>query len=393
MTPPFSRTPLTPKQRLIAALDRQVPDRLPVTTHHLMRYYLDKYIPGRTRDNFFATFGLDPIVWTAATRAAEGSGAGFDPAPGVASGDARRLTSDTWRIASREVPGAENRTTRFTITTPRKTLTMELQANAFTSWVSERLLKEKTDIDLLGEYAPVPVCDVAAVNAVAEAQGENALVRGAIPGFDLYGQPGCWQDACVLFGVEEMILETFDDPEWVHAFLGILRDRKLQYARSLGGARYDLIEHGGGDASSTVISPKVFDEFVAPYDRAVVAAAREAGQRVVYHTCGGMMPLLERLAELGTNALETFTPRAMGGDADLTEAKRRIGDRVCLIGGFDQNRFFTTATPEETRAEVRRCFRAVGAGGGFILSPSDHFFEAAPALLHAFADEARQCVY
>ena len=51
------------------------------------------------------------------------------------------------------------------------------------------------------------------------------------------------------------------------------------------------------------------------------------------------------------------------------------------------------ATPEETRAEVRRCFREAGAGGGLILSPSDHFFEAKPELLHAFADEARKCTY
>ena len=125
----------------------------------------------------------------------------------------------------------------------------------------------------------------------------------------------------------------------------------------------------------------------------MIAKAREVGIRVAYHTCGGMMPILERLVSLGSHALETFTPPAMGGDMDLAEAKRRIGEQVCFIGGFDQNRFFTTATPEETRAEVRRCFAAAGEGGGFILSPSDHFFEARPDLLHAFADEARLCTY
>ena len=44
----------------------------------------------------------------------------------------------------------------------------------------------------------------------------------------------------------------------------------------------------------------------------------------------------------------------MGGDMRLAEAKRRIGDQVCFIGGFDQNRFITTATPEETRARMER---------------------------------------
>jgi len=91
--------------------------------------------------------------------------------------------------------------------------------------------------------------------------------------------------------------------------------------------------------------------------------------------------------------METFTPRDMGGDTDLAEAKRRIGDKVCMIGGFDQLHFLTKCTPEQTRAEVRRCFKAAGEGGGFILCPSDHFFDADVKLLEAFADEARLCVY
>ncbi|MDI1248549.1 MAG: uroporphyrinogen decarboxylase family protein [Lacunisphaera sp.] len=384
---------MSPKQRLVAALDRRPTDHLPATTHHLMRSYMDKYHPGKTDDEFFAAFGLDPICWVQAHRPDPASGAFYEPehVPGFL--EARRITSATWRFEHQDVPGREFPTVRHAIVTPRKTLTMELQSNEYTAWVSERLIKEPSDIELIAEFAPQPLCDPEPINRLADRYGDTTLIRGNTNCFDLYGQPGCWQDACVLYGVEEMILATYDDPAWVHRFLRILCDRKVRFVDSMKGARYDLIEHGGGDASSTVISPKVFDEFVAPYDREVIAHARAAGQRVVYHTCGGMMPILERLVALGSNALETFTPPAMGGDMDLAEAKRRIGDQVCFIGGFDQNRYFTTATPEETRAEVRRCFHEAGAGGGFILSPSDHFFEAKPELLHAFADEARRCTY
>ena len=91
--------------------------------------------------------------------------------------------------------------------------------------------------------------------------------------------------------------------------------------------------------------------------------------------------------------METFTPPSMGGDARVAEAKRRIGARVCMIGGFDQFHDFVGCPPDQTRQAVRRLFDEAGAGGGFILAPSDHFFEADEALLHAFADEARQCRY
>ena len=106
-----------------------------------------------------------------------------------------------------------------------------------------------------------------------------------------------------------------------------------------------------------------------------------------------MMPILELVANMGPDAMETFTPPGMGADVDLVEAKRRIGDRVCMIGGFDQFHYFVGCTPEETRAEVRRCFEAAGGSGGYILSPSDHFFEADLKLIEAYSDEAHQCLY
>jgi len=270
---------------------------------------------------------------------------------------------------------------------------MVTQSNVHTTWVSEHLVKEKSDIEIIAEFVTEPLCDVAAVNKTAEQFGERGLVRGHICCFDIYGQPGCWQDACCLFGTEKMIMEAYDDPEWVHQFLKILQKRKITFVKSLKGAKYDILELGGGDASTTVISPKLFNEFVAPYDSELIKLAHEARQRIVYHTCGGMMPILEDIAAMQPDAMETFTPPAMGADVDLAEAKRRIGDKVCLIGGFDQFHFFKGCTPEQTRAEVRRCFEAAGENGGFILAPSDHFFDADVELIKAFADEARKCGY
>jgi uroporphyrinogen-III decarboxylase len=106
-----------------------------------------------------------------------------------------------------------------------------------------------------------------------------------------------------------------------------------------------------------------------------------------------MMPILEKIADMKPDAMETFTPVGMGADVRLSEAKRRIGDRVCMIGGFDQFHSLIGCTPEETRASVRECFNAAGEGGGYILCPSDHFFDADPNLVEAYADEGRRCTY
>lgn len=385
---------MTPKQRLVAALERRAVDRLPVTTHHLMPYFLDKYMGGMSNQACFEHFGLDPITWVVPHRPDTAAGEYHDPQQGaIGFLESRRIASDQWRVAWEDVPGQAYTTTRYRFVTPKGTLTLVLQSNEHTAWVVEHPIKAKRDIELVAEFATAPKCDVAAVNRTAEEYGETALVRGHICCFDVFGQPGTWQDACCIVGTQRMIMETYDDPGWVHELLGILNRRKQVFIRSLAGARYDVLELGGGDASTTVISPKLFEKFVAPYDSKLIALAHEAGQRIAYHTCGGMMPILEQIAAMGPDAMETFTPPDMGGDVDLAEAKRRIGDKVCMIGGFDQFHFFTGCTPEQTRAEVRRCFEAAGRGGGYILSPSDHFFDADPALVAAFADEARRCIY
>lgn len=385
---------MTSRQRVLTALERRVPDRLPVVTHHVMPYFLNTYMHGATNDEFFDYFGFDPIVWTVPHKPDAAKGEYCDPNQGeLGFLESRRIFNSEWRIEAEEIPNSRYRTVRHTFCTPGGKLSMVLQSNEHTTWVAECLIKDKRDIDLLAKYMPYPTCDVDEVNRVAERFGERGIVRGHIPPFDVFGQPGTWQDACCIVGTEKMIMAAFDDPEWVHTLLKILQRRKLNFIRTMTGANYDILELGGGDASTTVISPQIFEVFVAPYDAELIQAAHDAGQRIVYHTCGGMMPILETIAAMKPDAMETFTPPAMGGDVDLKEAKRRIGDKVCMIGGFDQFHYLQGCTSEETRAAVRKCFADAGENGGYILAPSDHFFDADLELIKAFVDEAHQCVY
>jgi uroporphyrinogen decarboxylase len=382
------------KVRFLNVLEKKKTDRLPVTTHHLMPSFLKNYMNGISDQEFFDYFGLDPVKWIIAHTYNESKGEYFDPEQGETGFlEAKRICTDNWRFLSEDIHELAYTTRRLNIVTPDKTLSMVLQSDEHTTWLNEHVIKEKSDIDILAKYMPAPRCDVDAINKVSDDFGDRGLIRGHIPCFDGFGQPGCWQDAACMYGIENLIMATFMDPQWVHTFLKLLQTRKITFIESLKDARYDILELGGGDASTTVISPDIFNEFVAPYDATLIEAAHKEGQRISYHTCGGMMPILEDIASMKPDAMETFSPPAMGGDTVLAEAKKRIGDKVCMIGGFDQFHFFTGCSEIATRNEVRRCFEAAGTDGGFILSPSDHFFEADLKLIKAFAEEAMKCIY
>ena len=64
-----------------------------------------------------------------------------------------------------------------------------------------------------------------------------------------------------------------------------------------------------------------------------------------------------------------------------------------MIGGMDQFNVITDGTPDKIRAKVRRLFEGFGPDGGYILSMSDHFFDAPVENLRVYAEAARECAY
>jgi len=113
------------------------------------------------------------------------------------------------------------------------------------------------------------------------------------------------------------------------------------------------------------LGPALFDEFVAPYDRAVFDAIHRGGGRVRAHCHGRIAAWVERFADLGIDAIEPLEGPPHG-DVDLAEAKRRVGDRMLLSGNI-ASPWFAEWSPREVERAVRDAIRAAARGGGFTL--------------------------
>ena len=351
---------MTSRERMIIALERGKPDRLPVTVHQWQPYHLNHFMGGMSDIEANRACGLDASINY--YRTLEGA------------------ESPDWRVSVSAEPDRDGYSVRrTTITTPGGTLTCCHGANEMTTWVTEHLIKRPEDARLL-RYMPVPRLDRAGAQRTCGKQG------------------GCWQDACERGGVEQLIYATVDMPDWVHELMETLLDWKLRYIESeLSGTPFDLIETGGGAASNTVISPALHREFCLPYDRRMHDALHALGHRVVYHTCGGMTRILDSIVANGCDASETLSPAAVGGDIATDEDGARVREalapHVALIGGMDQFGVLGRGDERTISAEVERLFRVFGGEGGYILSASDHFFDAPRENLCAFARAAARCTY
>lgn len=368
------------KERLLLALNKEKPDRLPATVHGWPQYHLDAYMGGMSVLEAFRTVGLDAQI-------------GY----GVKGAEYWRLTPEhdsfntpAWRDEVTVISNdPDNEILHHTIHTPQGTLTFKTVGDRKTPWITEYLIKHDEDIELIRKYMPVPRLSVALSFKAYDELGDAGILRGSVWGH----QPGCWQHAALLYDITDLILAAVDRPAWVHELLTILLDKKLQFIESMRGAKLDLVETGGGSASSTLISPTLHREFCLPYDRTMHDALHSLGFKTTYHTCGGTRGIEDLLLANGCDANEGLAPPSVGGNQEPWELKRKVGNRIALIGGLDQFNTLTTGPADLIEVKVRELFEKVGSDGGYICSSSCHFFDASMDHLRAYAEAARGCRY
>jgi uroporphyrinogen decarboxylase len=371
---------MTPKERMMLALNKQKPDRLPASVHQWQDYHLDTFMGGVSDLEAFQATGLDAQIQYFEEMAQFW----------LVDADFAKLNTPEWRDEVTVLSDdPDNRINHHTIYTPEGTLTYKTRGDRKTTWITEYLIKHDEDIQLIRKYMPVPDLDLKPVEEKYDKVGDWGILRGFVWG----DQAGCWQHAACLMDVSDLMLATFDKPDWVHELLGILLEKKLKFVESMQGAKFDLVETGGGSASSSVISPALHKEYCLPYDRQLHEALHALGFKVTYHTCGGTRGIEEFILANGADVSETLAPPTIGGNQEPWELKNKVGNRVALIGGLDQFNTLTVGPPERIKAKVHELFEKVGCDGGYICAASDHFFDAPVEHLKAFAQAARECTY
>ncbi len=115
------------------------------------------------------------------------------------------------------------------------------------------------------------------------------------------------------------------------------------------------------------LSPAMFDEFITPYLKRLIAGYRELGFYTIKHTDGNIMPILDKLLECKPHALHSLDPQ---GGVDIAEIKKTAGNRVCLIGNVNCG-LLDSGTDEQAAESARYALKHGMPGGGYIFSTSN----------------------
>ncbi|MCL5265344.1 MAG: uroporphyrinogen-III decarboxylase [Chloroflexi bacterium] len=142
---------------------------------------------------------------------------------------------------------------------------------------------------------------------------------------------------------------------------------------------------GGWRTGATFISPRQFERFVLPGLKKIVNELVANDLTPVLHFDANWTPFLRFLRELPPKKCILATDQ----ETDLFEAKKVLGDHMCLLGNVHPHTL-ALGTVDDVVAECRRLIDIVGAGGGFILSSGCEVpFNARPENVQAMVDTAK----
>ncbi len=187
-----------------------------------------------------------------------------------------------------------------------------------------------------------------------------------------------------LRGMENILVDFLEHPDFVEELFDGLMELHLDLMDRLGHLPFDAFGFGDdfGQQKGLIMGPRIWRRVLKPRLARMYGKAHELGKRVHIHTCGDVSEIMEDLIEIGVDICNPFQPEAM----DVFDLKRRYGDRITFEGGIGTQVVLPYGTPEEVRAEVRRCREELGRGGGYIMVTTK------PIMDHVPTENAVACI-
>jgi len=170
---------------------------------------------------------------------------------------------------------------------------------------------------------------------------------------------GPWTVAADLRGLERLIFDTADDPDFVHQ---LMRFTTEWVKISIAAIREIGIGVGMGEASAScsVISPKIYRAFIKPYHEEISNYFKERKLYVSLHICGYIDPIMEDVLETGIGMISIDSPSSLGKLVELAQGKAVIMGNVPTL-------LFAEGTKQQMEAAVKECVDTAAKGSKYIL--------------------------
>lgn len=171
-----------------------------------------------------------------------------------------------------------------------------------------------------------------------------------------------------LLGYENALMAIMLQPDKVKEILAKYTIGVVKMAEGLcNHPAIDAIKISSPFAGSGFISPEHYREYELPYLSQVAKAISDKGKFSYVHTCGHIDDRLEIMAESGVSGLECLDPPPIG-NVELDDAFKRVGNDMFIKGNVDSVNILLDGSDEVIYKDLSERIRIGMQNKGFILS-------------------------
>ena len=187
--------------------------------------------------------------------------------------------------------------------------------------------------------------------------------------------------AIYLLGMEKMMMDLAVNEEFMAELFRRIADFYLAVNERIFEAckgQVDLLLIGDdlGTQSGLLISPDMIRRFILPHLARYADQCHAYGIKVLFHSCGSVRDMIGDLIDVGVDVLNPIQRHAAG--MIPSEIKEEFGDRLAFHGGADIQHTLPEGSPDDVRTEVRDLIDTMGKGGGYILSSTHNIQDDVP---------------
>ena len=174
--------------------------------------------------------------------------------------------------------------------------------------------------------------------------------------------------------VDDWLLAQVMYPDYVKALFRMQTDimlKNLEIYHQAVGERIQVVWISGtdfGNQNGLMLSKDTFQKLYKPFYKEINDwVHKNTTWKTFYHTCGGIYDLLDDFAEMGLDCLNPLQLSAKGMDGKTI--KEKYGDKFTFWGGgVDTQKVLPFGTPDEVYKQVQERMELLGKGGGYVFN-------------------------
>jgi uroporphyrinogen decarboxylase len=170
-----------------------------------------------------------------------------------------------------------------------------------------------------------------------------------------------WTTAISWRGMENLIYDTVDDPQFVHGLLDYAARYTRMVAESLLETGISTLTLVDPSASLSVLTPDMFRTWVKPRLQETIQYLRQQKKvPVILHICGYLEPILTDIVSIGADGISVDQLCSL-------ERLIEVSQRKAVIIGNVSTLTFLEGTGEDMERAVADCIETGAEGSGYIL--------------------------